>query len=657
MPDSAISIAILCLPFMASVAALLIGGTQRKRVTWLMTGTAAICLLLSVWLYPAIADGDALRQSIAWAPGLGLDFIVRVDGLSWLFLILISGIGMLVGIYASYYMPPDDPLARFFSLLLAFMGSMLGIVMSGNVIQLVFFWELTSLFSFLLIGYWNQGESARDAARTSLIVTAGGGLCLLAGVLLLGRIVGSYDLDVILVSGELIRSSPLYMPTLVLIVLGAFTKSAQFPFHFWLPQAMSAPTPVSAYLHSATMVKAGVFLLLRFWPVLAGTEPWFWIVGSVGLVTLLLGAWAATFQQDMKAVLAYSTISHLGLITMLIGLGSTLGAVAAIFHIVNHATFKASLFMAVGAVDHETGTRDLRRLGGLRHVMPITATLAVVSGAAMAGVPLLNGFLSKEMFFAVALGSHHGPLLDMATVVMAVAAAALGVTYSLRLVAGVFFGPLRTDYPRQPHEPPRRMRFPIGLLALACLAVGVFPALAIGPFLHAAAQSVLGVQMPAYNLAIWHGLTTPVVMSVIALLAGCTLYFALRRRFAQRETTPLIGWISGKQLFERALVWLTATLPAWQRRRLFPSRRLQVQLLLVGTGDRCGRTGGRAGAVIGAGPARCKSRSRVCVAVVARWGLRHRRRHPCQISSRGCTDPQRWGRSGAVYQLRMAVGT
>ncbi len=506
---------------------------------------------------------------------------MRVDGLSWLFLILISGIGMLVGIYASYYMPPDDPLGRFFALLLAFMGSMLGIVMSGNVIQLVFFWELTSLFSFLLIGYWNQGESARDAARTSLIVTAGGGLCLLAGVLLLGRIVGSYDLDVILVSGELIRSSPLYMPTLVLIVLGAFTKSAQFPFHFWLPQAMSAPTPVSAYLHSATMVKAGVFLLLRFWPILAGTEPWFWIVGSTGLVTLLLGAWAATFQQDMKAVLAYSTISHLGLITMLIGLGSALGAVAAIFHIVNHATFKASLFMAVGAVDHETGTRDLRRLGGLRHVMPITATLAVVSGAAMAGVPLLNGFLSKEMFFSVALGSHHGPLLDAATVVMAVAAAALGVTYSLRLVAGVFFGSLRTDYPRQPQEPPRRMRFPIGLLALACLAVGILPALVIGPFLHAAAQSVLGVHMPTYNLAIWHGLTTPVVMSVIAFLAGCALYFTLRARIAQRETTPLIGWVSGKQLFERALVWLTATLPAWQRRYLFPSRRLQVQLLLV----------------------------------------------------------------------------
>ncbi len=323
-------------------------------------------------------------------------------------MLLICGIGMLVGVYARYYMPADDPLSRFFALLLAFMGSMLGIVMSGNVIQLVFFWELTSLFSFLLIGYWHHGASARDGARMALIVTSGGGLCLFAGMLLLGHIVGSYDLDVILASGALIRGHALYTPTLVLILLGALTKSAQFPFHFWLPQAMSAPTPVSAYLHSATMVKAGVFLLVRFWPVLAGTEQWFWIVGGAGLTSLVLGAWAAIFQQDLKGLLAYSTISNLGLITMLVGLGSAFGVVAAIFHIVNHATFKASLFMAAGAVDHETGTRDMRQLGGLRHFMPITATLALIAGAAMAGVPLLNGFLSKEMFFAETLATHAG---------------------------------------------------------------------------------------------------------------------------------------------------------------------------------------------------------------------------------------------------------
>ncbi|HET9818701.1 MAG TPA: monovalent cation/H+ antiporter subunit A [Rhodanobacteraceae bacterium] len=580
MPYGCISTAILLLPFAAALATPLIGRGNRRRTTWLMTSTAGVCLVLSTLLFPGIADGEVLHQTFAWAPALGLEFTLRVDGLTWLFLVLICGIGLLVGIYATYYMPREYPLVRFYSLLLAFMGAMLGIVLSGNVIQLVFFWELTSLFSFLLIGYWHHGKSARDAARTALVVTVMGGLCLLAGVLLLAHIAGSYDVDAILVAGDRIRESPLYLPALALVLVGAFTKSAQVPFHFWLPQAMSAPTPVSAYLHSATMVKAGVFLLLRFWPVLAGTEEWFWIVGGVGLTTMLVGAWAATFQHDMKAVLAYSTISHLGLITMLAGLGSTLGVVAAIFHTVNHATFKASMFMAVGAVDHETGTRDLRRLGGLRHVMPITATLAVIAGAAMAGVPLLNGFLSKEMFFAVALGANHGLELDTLTVLVALIAAALGVTYSLRLVGGAFFGPLRHDFPRQPHEPPRWMRFPIGTLALACLAVGVFPAWVVGPPLRAAATSVLGVQLPVYDLAIWHGLTLPLLMSVIAFVIGCVVYWVLRRRIAARDATPLIGRIPALHWFERALAFATTTLPELQR-RVFPSRHLQVQLLLV----------------------------------------------------------------------------
>src|SRR6185312_14943140 len=536
MPDNLIPGAILCLPFAAAAATWLMRERGHNRAAWLMTGAALLGLALSLWLAPAIFAGEELRQTIPWAPSLGLDLVLRVDGFSWLMLLLICGIGELVGVYARYYMSPDDPLARFFALLLAFMGSMLGIVMSGNVIQLVFLWELTSLFSFLLIGYWHNGASARDGARMALIVTSGGGFCLLAGMLLLGHIAGSYELDAILAAGDAVRAHPWYTPTLLLILLGAFTKSAQFPFHFWLPQAMSAPTPASAYLHSATMVKAGVFLLVRFWPVLGGTDQWYWIVGGVGLVTLILGAYAAMFEQDLKGVLAYSTISHLGLITMLVGLGSTLGVVAAIFHIVNHATFKSSLFMAAGAVDHEAGTRDLRKLGGLRRVMPVTATLALVAGAAMAGVPLLNGFLSKEMFFAETLAARQGPLLDAISVVIAVAASAFGVTYSIRFVRGVFFGRMATDLPREPHEPPLWMRFPIGLLALACLLVGVLPARVIGPSLHVAAVSVLGAgQMPRYSLAVWHGLTTPLLMSVLAFVAGCLLFAVLRRHLASRE--------------------------------------------------------------------------------------------------------------------------
>ena len=572
--------AILWLPFVASAALFVLRTRGRNLAAWVMTGTTLACLALTLSLYPAISGGEVMRQVYPWAPSLGLDFSVRVDGFSWLFMLLVTGIGTLVGVYARYYMPPDDPLSRFFALMLAFMGAMLGIVMSGNAIQLVFFWELTSLLSFLLIGYWHNGASARDAARMALIVTSGGGLCLLAGVLLLGHIVGSYDLDAILAAGDLVRAHPLYVPTLVLVLLGALTKSAQFPFHFWLPQAMSAPTPVSAFLHSATMVKAGVFLLVRFWPVLAGTEQWFWFVGGAGLVTLVLGAYAAMFQQDLKAVLAYSTISHLGLITMLVGLGSTLGVVAAIFHIVNHATFKASLFMAAGAVDHEAGTRDLRELGGLRHYMPITATLAVIAGAAMAGVPLLNGFLSKEMFFAETLAAEGGILADGMPALIAIAASAFGVTYSLRFVGGVFFGRVPARLPRVPREPPRWMRLPIGLLALACLLVGILPAQVIGPSLAAAAHSVLGAQTPDYSLAVWHGWTVPLQMSIAAFVAGCLLYLALRRHLDRSERTPLIGRISGRRIFERALAIFAADVPAWLG-RFFPARRLQPQLLLI----------------------------------------------------------------------------
>src|SRR5690606_17517001 len=313
--------------------------------------------------------------------------------------------------------------------------------------------------------------AAREGARMALVVTSAGGLCLFAGVLLIGRIVGSYDLDTVLASGDAIRDHALYLPALLLVLAGALTKSAQFPFHFWLPHAMAAPTPVSAYLHSAAMVKLGVFLMARLWPVLAGTEVWLTVVGTAGLITFAIGAYAAIFQNDLKGLLAYSTISHLGLITLLLGINTTIGLVAAIFHILNHATFKASLFMAAGIVDHESGTRDIRRLSGLYRFMPVTATLAMVAAAAMAGVPLLNGFLSKEMFFAETVEDHVGTILDHMLPYGATLAGAFSVAYSLRFIHGSFFGPPPTDLPRTPHEPPHWMRFPIELLVLLCLIV------------------------------------------------------------------------------------------------------------------------------------------------------------------------------------------
>jgi len=580
MPYDALLIAIVGLPFAASLAALFMRANARNLAAWLATGAALVSLTLAILLYPAVAAGGVVRHVVSWIPSLGLDLTLRVDGFTWVFLILICGIGALVGVYARYYMSPDDPVPRFFSFLLAFMGSMLGIVMAGNTLQLVFFWELTSLFSFLLIGYWHHGAAAREGAKMALIVTSAGGLCLLAGMLLVGRIVGSYDLDVILASGDLIRTHGLYEPALVLILLGAFTKSAQFPFHFWLPHAMSAPTPVSAYLHSATMVKAGVFLLVRFWPVLSGTPEWFWIVGTAGLLTLVLGAYFAMFQQDLKGVLAYSTISHLGLITLLLGMGSPLACVAAIFHIVNHATFKASLFMAAGAIDHEAGTRDLRRLGGLRRFMPFTAILAVIASAAMAGVPLLNGFLSKEMFFEETLVTRWGSALDLVPTLAAVAASAFGVTYALRLGGGVFFGPVPDNLPRRPHEPPGWMLAPIAFLVAACLLVGMFPAVVIGPFLHAASISVLGPLTPTYSLAVWHGFTPALWMSMATLASGALIYFTRRKWLARQDQVPLTGGLSGKGVFERLLDLFAKAAPR-RIERGFPSRRLQPQILMI----------------------------------------------------------------------------
>src|SRR5687768_5640065 len=388
---------LVILPFAGSLCAAFVPSHARNAAAWLAGTVAVACIALGVQFYPQIAEGEVVRATFQWAPAVGLDFTLRMDGFAWLFAMLVTVMGALVILYARYYMSAQDPVPRFFSFLLAFMGAMLGVVLSGNLIQLVVFWELTSLTSFMLIAYWYHREDARRGARMALIVTVSGGLCLLLGVLVLGTIVGSFDLDVVLASGDLIRADPWYAPALLLILLGVFTKSAQFPFHFWLPHAMEAPTPVSSYLHSATMVKAGVFLLARLWPAMSGTDLWFWLISGAGAATLLVGAFSATFQRDLKGVLAYSTISHLGLITLLLGMNSKLALIAAVFHMLNHATFKASLFMAAGIVDHETGTRDIGRLGGLRRRMPVTTLVAMVAAAAMAGVPLLNGFLSKEM--------------------------------------------------------------------------------------------------------------------------------------------------------------------------------------------------------------------------------------------------------------------
>ncbi|HWL83876.1 MAG TPA: monovalent cation/H+ antiporter subunit A [Roseomonas sp.] len=581
MPEGLL-LALVGLPFLGAVLAGMLPTAARDTASGLAGAVALIGLGLVWAAYPTVAAGGVLRAEFAWMPTLGLNLVLRMDGFAWLFAGLVTGIGALVVLYARYYMSSEDPVPRFFSFLLAFMGAMIGLVISGNLVQLAFFWELTSLFSFLLIGYWHHTAAARDGARMALTITAAGGLALFAGVLVLGHIVGSYDLDAVLAAGDRIREHPLYLPALLLIVLGALTKSAQFPFHFWLPHAMAAPTPVSAYLHSATLVKAGVFLLARLWPVMAGTDAWAWTVGLAGLITLLLGAYIAIFQNDLKGLLAYSTISHLGLITLLLGLKSELALVAAVFHIINHAAFKCSLFMAAGIIDHETGTRDMRRLSGLNHAMPFTARLALVAAAAMAGVPLLNGFLSKEMFFAEALsaGAPASPLLNVLPLAATVASA-FSVAYSLRFIHGTFFGPEPVDLPRTPHEPAGWMRLPVELLVLACIMVGVLPAATIGPYLALAVRAILGQDVPDYSLAVWHGFNIPLLMSLVALAGGVALYLILQRQLNSREEgPPLIRRIEGRRIFERAMVFLSWRL-ARRLEGLAGTRRLQPQLRVI----------------------------------------------------------------------------
>ena len=569
---------VVLLPFLgALVSACLPTGSRNRPAA--VAGTVTLAALgLAIYAFGSVGDGEILRERYEWLPEFGLDLMLRMDGLAWVFTLMVLGIGLLVLLYARYYMSRRDPVARFFAYMLAFMGSMLGVVLSGNLIQLVIFWELTSVTSFLLIGYWQHRNDARRGARMAFTVTTLGGLCLLAGVLILGHIAGSYELDAVLAAGDRIRAHDWYLPALVLVALGALTKSAQFPFHFWLPHAMAAPTPVSAYLHSATMVKAGIFLLIRLWPVLSGTPEWGWILGAAGVCTLLIGSFFAIFQNDMKGLLAYSTISHLGLIVVLLSIGSPLSVVAAVFHTMNHAVFKASLFMAVGIIDHETGTRDMIQLSGLRRAMPQTAALAVVASAAMAGVPFLNGFLSKEMFFAETMqvgGSEHWGM-SYAAVAMGV----FSVAYSLRFIS-VFFGPLATDLPQEPHEPPRWMRFPVECLVLLCIAVGIMPNLVIGDVLAVAAQSVIGSPLPEYSLAIWHGVNLPLMMSVAALAGGVLFYLLLRRYagLAERDRVPVLYRLNGAQAYESSLLALSQA-AAWLL-RWSGTRRLQLQLLLL----------------------------------------------------------------------------
>ncbi|MFB0983451.1 MAG: monovalent cation/H+ antiporter subunit A [Acinetobacter towneri] len=517
-------------------------------------GVSLSSLILLLTQAKAVFNGETIIQTWSWLPQLGIDLSFRLDALGLLFSLLITGIGTLIFIYAYYYLSPQNSLSKLYVLLMLFMAAMLGISLSNNLILLLTFWELTSISSFLLVGYWSNYEAAQRGSRMALTITGMGGLAMLGGFVLLAQITGTYQIDQILMMTEQIQSHHLFVPTLLLILLGAFTKSAQFPFHFWLPNAMAAPTPVSAYLHSATMVKAGIFLLARLLPIFAGAALYHNLVTFIGLFTLCMAAFFAIFKEDLKGLLAYSTISHLGLIMCLLGIGSPLAVAAAIFHIINHATFKAALFMIAGIIDHESGTRDLRKLSGLWQLLPFTATLTMITAASMAGVPLTNGFLSKEMFFTELVANLSGPVL-LVSAIVATLAGIFAVAYSIRLVHGVFFdGPIGKNVPnKEAHEPPFGMRAPATLLAVLCILVGLMPALLVEHIVNSTTRASTQLsQFEGTHLAIWHGFNLPLLMSVIALLGGIIFYFSLAKggKIREIDLDPHLGQFQGKLLFE-----------------------------------------------------------------------------------------------------------
>lgn len=528
----------------------------RQRASWVLALVPlAVFVIYCTWA-GAIGDGEPITGSWSWVPALGIDFAFRVDGLSLLFGLLISGIGTLIVLYAGAYLADDPHLGRFLLFLFLFMGAMLGLTSADNVITLFVFWELTSISSYMLIGHKNEYQDSRDAALQALLVTGGGGLALLGGLVLLSIVAGTQDISAMAGVAEAIQSDDLYLPILLLVLLGAATKSAQFPFHFWLPGAMAAPTPVSAYLHSATMVKAGVYLLARFHPTLGGTTEWVTLVTTVGAVTFVVGAYLVINQFDLKKILAYSTVSALGLLVMLIGLGTDLALKGMVAFLLAHALYKGALFMIAGSIDHETGTRDIRQLGGLRALMPKTFVAALLAGLAIAGIPPFFAFIGKEVFLDAVLDADvSGQALLLIAVIVAAPAFVLA---ALLVVLGPFTGKAG-ETPKHAHEAPFAMWAGPLLLASAGLVAGVAPFLVQDWLIAPAVLSAAG-QPVKVELALWHGLNLPLALSGLSIALGAGAFVARHQLRAvtmpiESRVAPLVGPTA---LYERALAGLKA---------------------------------------------------------------------------------------------------
>ncbi|TVR79605.1 MAG: putative monovalent cation/H+ antiporter subunit A [Saprospirales bacterium] len=474
----------------------------------------AAAFVYFVKLVPEVSIGNTQQYIFDWVPSLGISLSFNLDGLSLLFALLITGIGALVLLYAGTYMKGKSQTDRFFVALILFMASMLGLVLSDNLISLFVFWELTSFSSYFLIGFHHEDKDSRKSALQALLITAGGGLALLAGMILLGIGGESWTITTLLERGDVLAESGFFNAAMLLIIIGCFTKSAQFPFHFWLPSAMAAPTPVSAYLHSATMVKAGVYLLARFSPIFNGADGWHAILLIFGGITMLIGAIIAVMQTDLKKILAYTTVSALGLLVMLLGIGTGIAIKAAVIFILAHALYKGCLFLIAGIVDHETGSRNIRKLGRLFKQMPVTASAAILACVSMVGIPPLFGFISKEYSYEATLSMIvNSPLTTSAFFITGVlfTAAAGMLSYM------VFFGK-RNRLRITPHEaPPALLAGPV-VLAILSLTFGLFSGLA-NPLLDQASQVVYPGNEPL-SIQLWHGVNTELILSIVTLLAG-----------------------------------------------------------------------------------------------------------------------------------------
>lgn len=477
-------------------------------------------------------------------PRIGMNFAVHLDGLSLLFASLITGIGALVVLYSITYLSKSESLGNFYCYLLMFMGAMLGVVLSDNLLMLYLFWELTSISSFLLIGYWRDKQSSIYGAQKSLLITVFGGLMLLGGFISLYLAGNSWSITSLIQNADTIQSSPYFILAMVLILIGAMTKSAQFPFHIWLPDAMEAPTPVSAYLHSATMVKAGIYLVARTTPIFAISGGFVWTVTAIGLITLFWASFNAVKQQDLKGILAFSTVSQLGMIMSMLGIGAVsyhysgessqlflASIIAAVFHLINHATFKGALFMVTGTIDHEVGTRDIKKLGGLMTIMPISCTFTIITALSMAGVPPFNGFLSKELFLTAMFDAHSADVFSLSTLgyllpIVAIVGSIFTFVYSFKYVHEIFFGEYKPEaLPKKAHEAPILMLLPTGILTLLVVVFGLFPNILSNSIIAPAVRAIAPfASEPEVHISYWHGITPALIGTIIVFVVGFLLF-------------------------------------------------------------------------------------------------------------------------------------